>query len=378
MKGTSTDATPWSLILNTAFSLWNILPIPWQQSHRGCSSRKPRSSIPAVTHVEYWARAHRETYGIERWSRPRKGNVPCGQDGEVIVTLTLVGAAAVFAIAFLLVLLGEPPAAAQQRLRATENVNFYAAPNGNDLNNNCLSAAIPCTPNGAYAVAKNDWDFAGNGCYIRLADGVYTQGIFAYGQLVGVHACTVMGHVDQAGNCLDSKAVIFDAPPGKAAFSIQDGMIAGIICVWARGSVGFHGRQMVVVDLVDVACGPIIICIQGTMAGTQINIAGKLQLRGNITSMVAMDKNSVAFFARTQLAVDSISPITIDYLIQADDGAHIEFIGNPPIENIGYILGADGTPGSAKCIVAWMGRVKANGLNIPCEIISFTDGKFYR
>ena len=79
------------------------------------------------------------------------------------------------------------PVDAQQRNRATGPVIFHAAPNGSDIDNDCLSAANPCTPQGAHAVAKNKWDFANQPCLIQLADGTYTSNVSIAGQYVGTH-----------------------------------------------------------------------------------------------------------------------------------------------------------------------------------------------
>ena len=61
------------------------------------------------------------------------------------------------------------PVDAQQRNRATGPVIFYAAPNGSDIDNDCLSATNPCTPQGAHAVATNNWDFGNQPCLISCS-----------------------------------------------------------------------------------------------------------------------------------------------------------------------------------------------------------------
>jgi hypothetical protein len=81
------------------------------------------------------------------------------------------------------------PVDPHQRNRATGTVIFYAAPNGSDIDNDCLSAANPCTPQGAHTEAKNNWDFAYSSCWIQLADGTYTGRVSIVGQYVGTHLC---------------------------------------------------------------------------------------------------------------------------------------------------------------------------------------------
>jgi len=117
------------------------------------------------------------------------------------------------------------PVDAQQRNRATGPVIFHAAANGSDTDNDCLSAANPCTPQGAHAVAMNNWDFANQPYLIQLADGTYTSNVSIAGQYVGTHLCDLLGKVDSQGNCIDRNAVVFNVPPGHVAFKVEDGMI---------------------------------------------------------------------------------------------------------------------------------------------------------
>jgi len=117
------------------------------------------------------------------------------------------------------------PVDAQQRNRATGPVIFHAGPNGSDIDNDCLSAANPCTPQGALTVAKNNWDFAHSLCLIQLADGTYADRVSIAGQYVGIHVCDLLGKVDSQGNCIDRNAVVFNVPPGHVAFKVEDGMI---------------------------------------------------------------------------------------------------------------------------------------------------------
>src|SRR6516225_5675443 len=156
------------------------------------------------------------------------------------------------------------PVDAQQRNRATGPVIFHAAANGSDTDNDCLSAANPCTPQGAHAVAMNNWDFAHWSCLIQLADGTYTSNVGIAGQYVGTHLCDLLGKVDSQGNCIDRNAVVFNVPPGHVALNVEDGMIASIGRLTVTGGgVGFHGRQFVIFDIVDVDCGRLSVCIRG-------------------------------------------------------------------------------------------------------------------
>src|SRR5690242_19300642 len=116
------------------------------------------------------------------------------------------------------------PVKAKERNRLPGTVIFYAAPEGSDIDNDCLSAENPCTPQGAHSVAQTEWDFANSSCLIQLADGVYTSTVSMAGKYVGLHLCDVLGKVDSQGNCIDRGAVVFNVPRGNVAFTFQDGM----------------------------------------------------------------------------------------------------------------------------------------------------------
>jgi len=164
------------------------------------------------------------------------------------------------ALSYLLAMLGDVSSAEAQRYRPTQPVTFYAAPNGVDASNNCLSQANPCTPPGAHSVAFRDWDFASSSCTIRLAPGTYSgtaATVAIAGQYVGTHLCQVYGHVDAQGNCIDRTAVVLDVPAGQAAFDVQDLMMTSVACLTVQGenAIGFFGRQHVIIDLADINCG---------------------------------------------------------------------------------------------------------------------------
>jgi hypothetical protein len=97
-------------------------------------------------------------------------------------------------------LLLEPAQAqVQPRIRTTGVMTFYAAPNGIDLNNNCLIESAPCTPQGAHRQAQFNYDYGDGGvCIIKMGAGTYINAdgfMRISGQLVGRHACLVYGRV---------------------------------------------------------------------------------------------------------------------------------------------------------------------------------------
>ena len=234
------------------------------------------------------------------------------------------------------------PVDAQLRSRATGLVIFHAAANGSDTDNDCLSATNPCTPQGAHAVAKNKWDFANQPCLIQLADGTYTSNVSIAGQYVG--------------NCIDRNAVVFNVPPGHVAFSVEDGMIASIGCLTVTGGgVGFHGRQFVILDIVDIDCGRLSVCISGSL-NTVVNTVGEIWISGDQDTFAAAVLGS-QFLLNAQVVAKA--PVTVANLFVSYDKSHIELSGKP-IVNPHFLVGS-------ACIVGKMGTISKKGTALPCR-----------
>jgi len=248
------------------------------------------------------------------------------------------------------------PVDAQQRNRATGPVIFHAGPNGSDIDNDCLSAANPCTPQGALTVAKNNWDFAHSLCLIQLADGTYADRVSIAGQYVGIHVCDLLGKVDSQGNCIDRNAVVFDVPPGHVAFSVEDGMIAAIGCLTVTGGgVGFYGRQFVILDIVDIDCGRLSVCISGSL-NTVVNTVGEIWISGDQDTFADAVLGS-QFLLNAQVVAKA--PVTVTNLFLSYDKSHIELSGKP-------IVNPDFLAGSV-CIASKMGTISKNGTALPCH-----------
>ena len=248
------------------------------------------------------------------------------------------------------------PVDAQQRNRATGPVIFHAGPNGSDIDNDCLSAANPCTPQGAHAVAMNNWDFAHQSCLIQLADGTYTGNVDIAGQYIGTHLCDLLGRVDSQGNCIDRNAVVFDVPRGQVAFLAQDGTIASIGCLTVTGGgIGFYGRQFVIFDIVDVDCGRLDVCIRGSL-NTVVNTVGEIWISGNQDTFA--DASFGSQFLMNAQVVAKV-PTIVTNLFVSHDKSHIELSGKP-------IVNPDFLAGSA-CIVQKMGTISKNGTELPCR-----------
>jgi hypothetical protein len=290
-----------------------------------------------------------------------------------------------FLAVLLLVLIDGWPAEAQtlilpQRNRTTDWVVFYAAPNGNDVNNNCLDVALPCTPEGAGVQSKVNWDFMQpiGGCFIKLARGHYTVpsgGVLMrlIGPWVGHYGCQVSGDVDPPplGHCIDPNTVVIDVPNGGIGFYNKDGVISVISCLTLTGSnnaVGIWSQQSLVIDIADVVCGPIPRCIDAETTPA-VNINGPMWLGGDMTTLFAAGSG-------TQIKVwyQPITPLrqlTVGHWALAyGAGASVEFLGSR-IPNSGLISGP------TQCIAAWTGIIMAGGTPLPCAITLAQDGKFY-
>lgn len=270
-------------------------------------------------------------------------------------------------------------AGAQPRNRPSGGmVTFYAAPNGVDIGNNCLSSASPCTVQGAHDVAKRDWDFAGSGCEIRLAHGTYTSTVALAGTYLGTHLCQIWGDVSGPNNACTPGApnVVFDVPPGKFAFDIQDGMMTSIrgITVTGASGGGFYGRQHIVNDLACVHCKDIAQCLSLTHHATA-NFGLDNWVSGTMQVFVGADELSIATIAGGA-QITALGPTSIRYLLLSYHGSRITFAnGTGSINNQASITGI-GQP-KPDCLAYWMGSITKSGLTIPCNETAVLDGKIY-
>ena len=277
-------------------------------------------------------------------------------------------------------------AAEPQRTRATGNVTFYAAPNGIDClsgeippiactrRNDCLSGDNPCTPQGAHIVAKDDWDFAAARCTIKLAIGTYTKGVSIAGQYVGAHLCQVYGLVDRNGACIDREQVVFDVK-NEIVFQVQDLMMTSIACLTVQGtggSIGFAGRQYVVIDLAYIKCGAISQCI-AVVDKASANVTGDIWIAGDSNCFACADKQSHLKFGG-DTKIRATMPVSLRYFIMSFSQSTVEFIGRNEVINPEYIAGSS-------CWPYIMGIIVTSGMPLPCVVDPppgpGNDGKVY-
>ena len=89
------------------------------------------------------------------------------------------------------------------------------------------------------------------------------------------------------------------------------------------GGIGFHGRQFVIFDIVDVDCGHVSVCISGVL-NTVVNTVGEIWISGNQDAFAIASSES-NFLLNAQIVVKS--PVTITNLFVSDQKSHIEFSG---------------------------------------------------
>jgi hypothetical protein len=272
-----------------------------------------------------------------------------------------------------------------QRNRTTDWVVFYAAPNGNDANNDCLNVANPCTPQGALVQSKINWDFMNpvGGCLIKLAAGtpqnpvVYTVpkgGAFMaiMGAWVGHYGCQISGKITpDKSTCIDPNSVVIDIPNGGQGFYVKDGAIVVISCLTLTGAnnaIGIWSQQSLVIDVGDVVCGPIPNCIQ---AGTTsaVNINKPFYFGGDIGSVFAAGALTQIKIWYQQIV--ALRLLNIAYLAQAyGAGANVEFLGSS-IANPAVVTN---TP---QCAAQTGGLITYGGFNLPCSVTETHGGHFY-
>jgi hypothetical protein len=254
---------------------------------------------------------------------------------------------------------------------------FHAAPGGKDLNNDCLDAALPCTPQGAYVQAMTNWDFAGKSCLIKLANGTYTvppgEALMEMaGMPVGTHLCQVSGDVTpDFSSCNNPNSVIVDIPQGGQGFSNTDGIISVISCLTIRGAnnaVGIWSQQSTALDIADIVCGPVPRCIEASTTPA-VNINGPMWLGGDIETFLAAGNGTALKVWYQQ--VTPLRQLTISYWALAyGAGASIEFReASVPDSHL--------ISGPTVCIPAWTGVIIAGGMAMPCTVTPVADGKFY-
>jgi hypothetical protein len=246
-----------------------------------------------------------------------------------------------------LALLVSMHAAYAQRLRATDDVSFYVAPDGNDDGNDCLAADRPCrTAQYAYERVMRDWDFAGFFPYIRLSPGVHHGGVQLTGVPVGTHLVSIVGkrsdEDDKAGRCTLSQAeqIIVEGSSGTTIFNGQDLGIPVIGCLtlraecieWsgsecvarASGVNGVNCRQTPVVDLAFIkfdalstgvtagqACGEINLARAMWISNTMhafLQASGSQILRGSNVPIIALNPVDLTYLLCPTMARESISP----------------------------------------------------------------------
>jgi len=244
-------------------------------------------------------------------------------------------------------------ASAQQRLRATDDVSFYVAPDGNDDGNDCLAAVRPCrTAQYAYERAMRDWDFAGFSAYIRLSPGIHHGGVQLAGVPVGTYLVNIEGRRsdedEKAGRCTLSQAeqIIVEGSSGTNIFAGEDLAIPAIGCLtlraecieWsgsecvarASGVTGIYCRQTPVVDLAFIKFDGLSIGITAGSCG-EINLAGAMWISNSMH--VFLQASGSQILRGSNGPIIALNPVDLTYFALSYDGARI-YLAGPAIENL--------------------------------------------
>jgi hypothetical protein len=253
------------------------------------------------------------------------------------------------------------------RLRAAGLISFYVSPNGSDDGNDCLAQATPCrTIQNALSRAMNDWDFAGHGGpFIRLAPGMYEEGVSVAGQPVGAHTINIVGQQmdDAAQSCplTQAQRVVIQAPASRAAFDIEDLAIAVVRCLTVQGgegALGFTCRQTPALDIAFVQFGATVGLGTGVSAndGCGINLGGQIWIGNNLTQFLAASNNS-RITVGGEVPITAINPVSIAHFLNSSQMAQIEL-------RVGVSISGP-IHASGQAFVWRGGAIITNGLSIP-------------
>ncbi len=272
--------------------------------------------------------------------------------------------------------------AAAQRQRATNSVYFYVSPSGSDSSNDCVTEASPCaTAQYAYTRLMTDWDFAGFGATIKLANGTYASGINMAGQPVGTHLVTVVGNQDLSQNCIDRTSVIVQGNASVPIFWFQDLAIGVVRCLTvqaactqgdpcsqrAQGVTAFSCRQTPASDIAfinfDALPGG-----AGVVAADQcgINLGGDIWISNNMTQLLfAVSQSRITIGGGVPFVVRN--GINITYFALSYQLSLIEFRGGVSITNPQLVQGASASR-------VWRaGGMALNGLALPGGSVTQAD-----
>jgi hypothetical protein len=266
-----------------------------------------------------------------------------------------------------------------QRLRATEHVSFYVAPDGNDVGNTCLAAEQPCrTAQYAYERVMRDWDFAGFLPYIRLSVGVHHGGVHLAGVPVGTYLVNIVGQQshDKAESCTLSQAeqTIVEGSSGNAIFNGQDLAIPIIRCLTLRAECiewsgpncaarasdvgGIVCRQTPVIDVAFIKFDVLSTGISAGQACGEVNLGGAIWI-GN-SMHVFLQASGSTILRGGNVPIIALNPVELTYFALSYDGAKI-YLAGPAIENIQHV------PSSTRSVVYRGGAIMAEGLALPGE-----------
>jgi hypothetical protein len=224
----------------------------------------------------------------------------------------------IFTIVFVLTI-GVVPAQARN-LATLGGMDFFVAPNGNDLANDCTKESSPCrTPQHACEEAMNKWDYGGiSEPFIRLSAGRYSSGCILIGQPVGAHTINIVGEQsrDPSQSCTLSQAerVVIDVSSG-AAFDIHDLAIAVVRCMTIQGQgTAFNCRQTPASDIAYIKFGGTAPLDGSVTANDEcgINLGGTIWI-GNDVRVFLFANNLSRIVVAHKLPIVATTPVSVGY-----------------------------------------------------------------
>jgi hypothetical protein len=253
----------------------------------------------------------------------------------------------IFTIVFVLTI-GVVPAQARN-LATLGGMDFFVAPNGNDLRqnrgkrktqaaNDCTKKSSPCrTPQHACEEAMNKWDYGGiSEPFIRLSAGRYSSGCILTGQPVGAHTINIVGeqsrHLSQSCTLSQAERVVIDVSSG-AAFDIQDLAIAVVRCMTIQGQgTAFNCRQTPASDIAYIKFGGTAPLGRGVTANDEcgINLGGTIWI-GNDVSIFLLANNLSRIVVADNLPIVATTPVSVGYFALSYQTAIVDIRGGVTI-----------------------------------------------
>lgn len=236
-----------------------------------------------------------------------------------------------------------PATSGPGRLTLNGNLDLYVATTGNDSNDG-LSVGTPwATLQHAWNVVFQSYDLAGFSVTVNVADGTYSAGVSASGQLAGAGAPASMTFKSSSGSAsaciVNGSGNTFDASDG-AEFLVRDVKVtsSGGSCIRAGsfGKIDFLG-------LIFGAAGGGFSHISIANTG-RVNVVDDYTIAGNALAHFNIAQNGVLTYSQAVAVAVTLTgtPVFTDFGIVSNGGVALV-----PSGNVSFSGGATGARYSA-------------------------------